>query len=239
MACTGAHSQKRQRIPIDASCFSCLSAFISLPAKAMAMQLAEQKVAELRAALAQNQAEIRKFQQAARRRAAFLERGGLSCLSVRKVLAVYILSKWDLPLALLAAQRLSCLPKLSEAFPTTDFVRTLFVQYNRDDLLNFHDDRAWAKARSFAKQFVCERDAWLWVKQQNLSKGVAPSATELYHYYESKALDPIPVGEPRRRTLHRWVGRWRRRWGVRRTHLRPADPVDPTILRQKVRRGPI
>ncbi|CAL1168248.1 unnamed protein product, partial [Cladocopium goreaui] len=79
---------------------------MSVAAEAVAC-LAEKKVTELRAALLLNQRHIRNCQQQSRREAASLLKGGLSCHSERKVLAVYALSNWDLSLALRAAQRLS------------------------------------------------------------------------------------------------------------------------------------
>ncbi|CAL1157734.1 unnamed protein product [Cladocopium goreaui] len=139
---------------------------MSVAAEAVAC-LAEKKVTELRAALLLNQRHIRNCQQQSRREAASLLKGGLSCHSERKVLAVYALSNWDLSLALRAAQRLS---------------------------------------------------------------RVAPSAADVFHYYENKALQVEPCGQPRRRTVNKWAARWRARWGVRRACLRSADTVDPSIF---------
>lgn len=209
---------------------------MSSPAEAGAMPLAEADVAALQAALARNRCEIRRCQQQARRQEAFLGRGGLSCLGVRKVLAVYVLSKWDLRLACVAAKRLSRLPKASEAFPTADFVENLFRQHDMEELLTFYEDHgSWQKARNFAQEFLLEHDAWSWVKEQNLSRGVAPSAAAVFHYFESKKFSSGPCyGQPRRRSVHKWAARWRKRWGVRRTCLRPADPLNPDILREKV-----
>ena len=112
---------------------------MSVAAEAAAC-LAEKKVTELRAALLLNQRHIRNCQQQSRREAASLLKGGLSCHSERKVLAVYALSNWDLSLALRAAQRLSRLPQCSAAFPTSDFVRALFRNHNWEDFLMLHDE---------------------------------------------------------------------------------------------------
>lgn len=211
---------------------------MSVAAEAAAC-LAEKKVTELRAALLLNQRHIRNCQQQSRREAASLLKGGLSCHSERKVLAVYALSNWDLSLALRAAQRLSRLPQCSAAFPTSDFVRALFRNHNWEDFLMLHDEGSalWGPARKFARQFLLEHDVWCWVKRQNLSQGVAPSAADVFHYYENKALQVEPCGQPRRRTVNKWAARWRARWGVRRACLRSADTVDPSILRDKARMG--
>ena len=209
---------------------------MSAAAEAVAC-LAKKKVTELRAALLLNQKHIRNCQQQSRREAASLLKGGLSCHSERKVLAVYALSNWDLSLALRAAQRLSRLPQCSAAFPTSDFVRALFRNHNWEDFVMLHDEGSalWGPARKFARQFLLEHDAWCWVKRQNLSQGVAPSAADVFHYYENKALQVEPCGQPRRRTVNKWAARWRARWGVRRACLRSADTVDPSILRDKAR----
>ena len=80
-----------------------LTCFMSLAT----FTLAQNKAAEVKAALPQNQAKIRSCQQQARRQAKFFPQGGLSCAAVRRVLAVYAVSEWDLGLAVQAAQRLS------------------------------------------------------------------------------------------------------------------------------------
>lgn len=62
---------------------------------------------ELRAALDQNAQEMRTVRQQLARRTASLDRGGLTQLSVQKVLAAYALSAWDLALAVQVAKQLS------------------------------------------------------------------------------------------------------------------------------------
>ena len=59
-----------------------------------------------------------------------------------------------------------------------------------------HDD---APARKFAPQFLLEHGAWCWVKRQNFSQGVAPSAADVFHYYENKApqVEPCFSGPPK------------------------------------------
>jgi hypothetical protein len=144
--------------------------------------LAQNKAAEVKATLAQNQAKIRSCQQQARRQAKSLLQGGLSCAAVRRVLAVYAVSEWDLGLAVQAAQRLSSLATSDARFPTSESVRTLFTEHDLDDLLQLFDDghALWVPARKFASQFLREHDMFRWIKHLNLSQGVAPSAAEVY-----------------------------------------------------------
>lgn len=223
----------------DTQFFGFLSHLMPMAAEAVA--LAEKQVAELKVALAQNHNQIRNCQQQARRQALAVRNGGLSVQAVRKVLAVYVVSNWDLSLAVLAAQRLSRLPPCSAAFPTSDFVSALFREHNWEELLMLHDDASplWAPARKYARQLLLEHDAYLWVKRLNFAHGVAPSASNVFHYYEKKALDAEPCGEPRKRTVNKWAARWRARWGVRRACLRSADTVEPNILRDKARKRQI
>ena len=100
-----------------------------------------------------------------------------------------------------------------------------------DDLVLLHDEtsRLWAPARKWAQKFLLEHEVWSWVQRLNFSQGVAPSAADVFHYYESKALPLEPEGQPQRRSINKWAARWRGRWGVRRACLRPADSVDPTL----------
>ena len=118
--------------------------------------LAQNKAAEVKATLAQNQAKIRSCQQQARRQAKSLLQGGLSCAAVRRVLAVYAVSEWDLGLAVQAAQRLSSLATSDARFPTSESVRTLFTEHDLDDLLQLFDDghALCVPARKFASQFL-------------------------------------------------------------------------------------
>ena len=113
------------------------------------------------------------------------------------------------------------------------------MEHKWEDFLLVHDDASplWAPARKFASQFLLEHDAWCWVKRQNFCQEVAPSASDVFHYYENKVLDAVPSGEPRRRTVNKWATRWRARWGVRRASLRSADAVDANILREKAGNG--
>lgn len=189
------------------------------------------RVEDLRAALAQNRLQIRACKQRARRHERAGQHGGLSCLEVRKVLAVYALSSWRLDAAVLAAKQLA---GMTEA-PTQEFIRGIFREHNLEDLLHMHDEthRAWSAARAFAKRFLLEHDTWSWVKRMNVAQGVAPSAASVFHLYESRLHAVPPPGQPRKRTVNKWVARWRDRWGVRKARLRVADQMQPEVLQQK------
>ena len=69
-----------------------------------------------------------------------------------------------------------------------------------------------------------------WIKHLNLSQGVA---AEVYDFHESKLFGCTPCGPPRKRTVNKFVARFRARWAVRRGRLRATDAVDPDLLRQK------
>lgn len=185
----------------------------------------------MKAALAQNRLHIRACKQRARRQELAEQHAGLSSLAVRKVLAVYALSSWRLDAAVLAAKQLAA---VAEA-PTQEFILKIFREQNLDDLLHMHDEthKAWSQARTFAMRFLLEHDTWSWVKKMNVAQGVAPSAASVFHWYESRLHAVPPPGQPRKRTMNKWVARWRHRWGVRKAQLRVADQMQPDILQQK------
>ena len=155
--------------------------------------------------------------------------------AVKRVLAVYMLSSWDLATAEEAARHLSTLPPADVNFPSKTLVRQLILDIDLDDLLCMHDEAnmAWARALKFARVFLGEQEVWRWVHAQNLANGVAPCAAEVFSRFESCTACKIPSGRPHKRTVNKWVARWRARWAVRRGRLRPTDQINPEDLQQK------
>ena len=167
-------------------------------------------------ALQQNRVRLRSCGQAVRRKRQCLEHGGLSETAVKRVLAVYMLSSWELAAAEEAARYLSTLLRADVNFPTKTLVRRLFVEADLNDLLCMHDEanRSWAMAMKFARMFLAEHEVWRWVHVQNLVHRVAPSAAEVFDRFESRTASDIPSGLPRERTVNKWAARWRARWDV-------------------------
>lgn len=196
---------------------------------------AAERCEALKASLHENRLRLRSCEQAARRNKLRLEHGGLSVTAVKRVLAVYMLSSWDLATAEEAARHLSTLPPADVNFPSKTLVRQLFLDIDLDDLLCMHDEAnmAWARALKFARAFLGEQEVWRWVHAQNLANGVAPCAAEVFSRFESCTACKIPSGRPHKRTVNKWVARWRARWAVRRGRLRPTDQINPEDLQQK------
>lgn len=191
------------------------------------------EVQQLRGALEQNAREMRTARQRLARQTASLDRGGLTQLSVRKVLAVYALSAWDLALAARAAKQLS---RSHAEVPNEALVRTFFRDFDLDELLSmFAEEHAkWNPAVKFAQKVLAEHSVWCWVTAQNLVHGVAPSSAQVFSEFERRSRGESVAPPPGRRCVNKWVARWRRRWGVRRGKLRDVDRVDLSTLRQKV-----
>ena len=196
---------------------------------------AAERCEALKASLHENRLRLRSCEQAARRNKLRLEHGGLSVTAVKRVLAVYMLSSWDLATAEEAARHLSTLPPADVNFPSKTLVRQLFLDIDLDDLLCMHDEAnmAWARALKFARVFLGEQEVWRWVHAQNLANGVAPCAAEVFSRYESCTACKIPSGRPHKRTVNKWVARWRARWAVRRGRLRPIGQINPEALQQQ------
>ena len=188
----------------------------------------------LEEALALNRRAIRRLQEQARQEGLSVARGGLTPLSVRKVLAVYSMSVWRADLALLAAKQLSRFPKHHVHFPDITLIQSLFLAFDLADLLAMYDDEhsAWARARQFSRKFLAEFQAWDWVKAQNVRQGVAPTGAEVFEKYT--AAEGKHTGErASRRTVRKWAARWHARWGVRRGRLRATDQIDVDGLKAK------
>ncbi|CAJ1381020.1 unnamed protein product [Effrenium voratum] len=199
---------------------------------------AELQQSHLRAALAENMRQIRSCEQQAKRRAASLEAGGLTSLSVKKVLAVYTLSEWQKEAALQAAQQLTTLKAEHPQYPTSALVDRMFLQADLNDLLCMFDDTnvQWEQAVRFARQMLAERGVFSWVKKQNLAHGTAPLSADVFDRLKREMRDnALPAPAPATsRGIRKAVARWRARWSVRRAKLRETDQVDPELLRQKV-----
>ena len=198
---------------------------------------AELQQSHLRAALAENMRQIRSCEQQAKRRAASLEAGGLTSLSVKKVLAVYTLSEWQKEAALQAAQQLTTLKAEHPQYPTSALVDRMFLQADLNDLLCMFDDTnvQWEQAVRFARQMLAERGVFSWVKKQNLAHGTAPLSADVFDRLKREMRDnALPAPAPATsRGIRKAVARWRARWSVRRAKLRETDQVDPELLRQK------
>ena len=193
------------------------------------------EVQQLKAALAENGRQLRTAQQRLARHNAALAAGGLTPLSVKKVLAIYALSAWQLDVAVQVAKQLSRLPAQHPQSPDHALVRKLFVDIELDSLLSMYDEgnSCWQPAMNFARKIVAELAVCRWVAVQNVVHGVAPSAAQVHDQFERNCVAATLVQPSSKRSRNKWVARWRRRWRLRKGKLRDADLVDPATLRTK------
>ena len=192
-------------------------------------------VQSLQDALAANGAALKRARQRLARQAGLLEAGGLTRLAVKKVLAVYAISAWQLDLAVEVAQQLSRLPAGHPQMPNREVIRNLFLKMGIDELLGMHTEPDWQRARTFAEQMLAQHAVKKWVATQNFVHGMAPTSAQVFaHFNQTAASQPVSF-LPTRRNINRWVAQWRSRWGLKRRKLRDADALDEEALRAKVR----
>jgi hypothetical protein len=100
-----------------------------------------------------------------------------------------------------------------------------------------------ARAQLFtACKYVVENRLFLWTRNQNCAKGVAPGREQL----TQAALNSIPVDSPamviedvRRplcgspRTQRKWLSSYRKRWGARIGKLQPREHLEPDVIKAK------
>ena len=188
-------------------------------------QVAKATQNRLRQQLRQNQLAVREASRQLAEAAARQRYGGLSKPQAELVLATYILSDYD-------AAAAACLPEhclqLRGVLLTQAAIHNLFRAVELDHLLAFHDvdNAAWARARKRARQYLNEAATWRWLRDQNISHAVAPSAVTVYKH----CMGTVPAST---RSMHRWTAKWRRRWSVHRGALSPQISVDVAALQAK------
>ena len=216
----------------------CTDIFSSVDQTCFMSGAAASGLQEIVDALRENARRIQWCKQQCRRAQKNLWRGGLTGLGVKRVLAVYALSSWSVEVAVQVAQQLTKLPRSHPEYPTSFLVQKLFVSADKEDLLCMYDPThaTWAAAMTFAYKALAEYEVFCWVRTQNFMHGCAPSAEQVFERFHCKMLGAKPEALPSRRTVSKWARRWRLRWGVRRAHLRPADYLDPSNLREKAGR---
>ena len=106
-----------------------------------------------------------------------------------------------------------------------------------DDSLSPWDKRT----RDAAASFLEEQQLATWVRQQNATKGLAPSGTAVWGEFAGGRLDSVTdsfsserAAPPKTvRTRNQWLTRWARRWGFRRGSFQSGDVLTPATLRRK------
>eukprot|EP00435_Cladocopium_sp_Y103_P030515 s2861_g7.t1 len=191
-------------------------------------------VQALRTALAANGRAVRRAQQQKARDNACRAAGGLTPSKVKTVLAIYVLSQWDVPLTLEVAQRLSKLQPQQPGYPDQALLSKLFLATPVSSLEGIFQPEhpQWQGPVATAQKVLLEHRTWLWVRKQNMEHGAAPAASAIYDKLTGAAdmQDGLRL-ETAKRSRNKRVATWRARWRVRRGRLRAAVAEDPAGLR--------
>ena len=93
-----------------------------------------------------------------------------------------------------------------------------------------------------AQQFVKERSLQDWLRDQNINKGLAPTADNVYRKWRhlQRSLPParmadLAPGERKTRSRVQWVRRWSRRFALARGRFKVGSRLPLPLARDKVR----
>jgi len=95
-----------------------------------------------------------------------------------------------------------------------------------------------AKAAGRAQKFLAAAATAEWVRDMNISHGVAPSSMNAFLHWEQELHgSKLEIGIPKKRSVNQWAKRWRGHWGICRKTLRQGVRHNPETLKQKA--GPV
>ncbi|CAL1129654.1 unnamed protein product [Cladocopium goreaui] len=205
----------------------CDTRLAGVPAYAMMPDAAAAEVVRLQQALVANRNELKGAYQQARRQQKRVQCCGLGPAARRTTLAVYVLSNYNIALAVRVACRLSTYKRPEDAgFPTAAALEELFLESPPTDWLEFGE-----LAAQRAHAFLAEAATSDWVRDCNVLHGVAPSSMDVFLHWEHAFIGhQLDVGVPPRRYVNKWAQKWRARWGVRRKVLKQV--VHKALKRQ-------
>ncbi|CAL1169825.1 unnamed protein product [Cladocopium goreaui] len=209
----------------------CDTRLAGVPVHAMMPDAAAAEVVRLQQALVANRNELKGAYQQARRQQKRVQCCGLGPAARRTTLAVYVLSNYNIALAVCVACRLSTHKRPEDAgFPTAAALEELFLESPPTDWLEFGE-----LAAQRAHAFLAEAATSDWVRDCNVLHGVAPSSMDVFLHWEHAFIGhQLDVGVPPRRYVNKWAQKWRARWGVRRKVLKQVVHKDPAVLKAKV-----
>lgn len=196
----------------------------------MAAEAAAAEVLRLQQALVANRRELKAAYQQAGRQQKRLQCCGLGPAARRTTLAVYVLSNYNIALAVRMACRLTTYKHPEDAgFPTAEALEELFVQVPLTEWIEVGEQAAHS-----AHSFLAEAATAEWVRDCNVLHGVAPSSMEVFLRWEQAFNGhKLDAGVPQPRYVNKWSQKWRARWGVRRKVLKQVVHKDPAVLRAK------
>ena len=143
-----------------------------------------------------NRNELKGAYQQARRQQKRVQCCGLGPAARRTTLAVYVLSNYNIALAVRVACRLSTYKRPEDAgFPTAAALEELFLESPPTDWLDFGE-----LAAQRAHAFLAEAATSDWVRDCNVLHGVAPSSMDVFLHWEHAFIGhQLDVGVPPRR----------------------------------------
>lgn len=183
--------------------------------------------------------EIKRLQQKRRREESRDGRCGLGHLTARAVLAAYVLSGHNADLAGKLIKTSASLSARSVA-GRGDFAQAVEDMYGAASQRTLDCIRAPKtdfdrKALDLAHKFLAEAAVFEWVKEQNFTKGVAPSTSDAAA--QLRRQQPCPVGRTLLLSNPRKVRKWARglgkRWGIRRGTLQRKEILPRDVIVQK------
>ena len=162
---------------------------------------------------------------------------GYTKIAATSVVAVYVLSEYDISMA---AQKLLTLPRVGYPSPSCQLAERLaedmFLAMADDDhFIGSLFDPCGSAARrlvSSAKRFIAEARTYRWVARQNESHGVAPHSLQARAEF-NRLLGTGNGSSSSVKSARQWVRRWKRRWGVTRGKLRQQEPVTAETIKEK------
>jgi hypothetical protein len=102
------------------------------------------------------------------------------------------------------------------------------------------DDARGQRHHAIAQQFLQEQRLLGWVHEQNVGKGLAPSAGAVLRQWSAGSSTDARVAMPcSRRSKYRWLRRWMLRWGGRKGVFKVGDRLPLHLVREKVLRGAV
>ena len=189
------------------------------------------RVSDLKEALVQNGKALKAACRQNAKKRKRLHCAGLGVAARKTVVAVYMLSNFNMDLTLRMACALTTISYGSNGYPTAALIQEMLLTTPLPDLTAL-DDTASRKAQAFLAEAATEQ----WVYDCNTNHGQAPSAMDTFLKWEEAFHgQKLDMGVPNKRMVNKWVQRWRARWGVRRKVLKQVVSRDPAVLRDKAR----
>ena len=200
---------------------------------AAALEAAE-RVCALQQAIVQNKRDSKQVYQRLSRCRARWKHGGLGVAARKTTVAVYVLSNGSSDLSHRVACMLSTIKDpQAPGYPTKALVEELLLAIPEAEFTTLD-----AKAAGRAQKFLASAATAEWVREMNISHGVAPSSMNAFLHWEQELHgSKLEFGIPKKRSVNQWAKRWRGHWGLRRKTLRQGVRHNPETLKQKA--GPV